>query len=86
MDPNYSEALLHFRAIQGHSEGNQIDPSLQDHVVLPDDFAQYIYQVGSSHDLHPITRSGLIAGGRDAKERRQTVFFTAVNPMNIREH
>ena len=31
---------------------------------------------------NPITRSGLIAGGREAKKGRQT----AVNPMDTREH
>ena len=86
MDPNYSEDLLYLRANQGHSGGNQIDPSLQDYVVLPDDFAEYIYHVGSSHDLHSTTRSELIAGARDAKRGRQTVFFTAVNSMEICKH
>ena len=42
---------------------------LQDHVVLLDDLAEYIYHVGSSTTLHSVTRSGLIAGGSDAKER-----------------
>ena len=66
-DPNKSEALLYLRALQGHSGGTQLDPSLQDLVVLPDDFAEYIYHVGNSTNLHSVTRSGLIAGGRDAK-------------------
>ena len=78
--------LLYLRALQGHSGGVQIDTSLQDLAVLPGDFAEYLYHVGNSHELHSITRSGLSADGRDAKKGRQTVFFTAVNPMEIREH
>ena len=31
--------------------------------------------------LHSIIQSGLIAGGKDTKEGRQTVFCTAVKPM-----
>ena len=32
--------------------------------------------------LHSITNSGLIAGGQNSSRERQTVFFTAVNPMH----
>ena len=35
--------------------------------------------------LHSITNSRLIAGGQNSSRERQTVFFTAVNPMN-KEH
>ena len=66
--PNNSEALLYLRTLQGHSRRTQIDPSLQHLVVLPDHIAEYIYHVGNSTNLHPITRSGLIAGGRDEKK------------------
>ena len=33
-------------------------------------------------NLHSITNSGLILGGQILSKERQTVFFTAVNPMN----
>ena len=55
-------------------------------MLLPSDFAEYIYHVGSSHDMHSIIQSGLILGGRDIKKGRQTVFFTAVNPMHTHLH
>ena len=42
----------------------------------------YICHVGSSQDYNSIVRSRLIAGGKDTKEGRQTVFFTAVDPVN----
>ena len=47
------------------------------------DFAEYIYHVRSSHDLHSIIQSGLILGGKDIKKRRHAVFFTVVSPMFI---
>ena len=67
--------------MQGHSGKQKIDPMLQDLVVIPEGFALHIIHVGSSHDVHSIITSGLIAGGNDGKQGRQTVFFTAVNPM-----
>ena len=60
-----------------------MNPTLQDNVLLPSDFAEHIYHVGSSHDTHLIIRSGLIPGGKDVKKGRHAVFFTSVNPMFI---
>ena len=40
------------------------------------------YHVGTSQHCNSIPQSGLAAGGKDSKEGRQTVFFTAVDPMN----
>ena len=57
-------------------EETKIDPSLLENVKIPCNWSEYICEVGSSLDL----QSGLIAGGKDTKGR-QTVFFTAVNPM-----
>ena len=42
----------------------------------------HIYHIGCAVSLHSITNSGLIAGGQSSSRERQTVFFTAVNPMN----
>ena len=81
VDPISPDTPLYLRAIQGHSGGSQIDPALQDNVSLPNDFADYIYHVGSSHDLHSIIQSELIPGGKDVKKGRHAVFFMAVNPM-----
>ena len=61
-----------------------INPTLQDNVLVPSDFAEHIYHVGSSHDLDSIIQSGLIPGGKDVKKGRHAVFFTAVNPMFTR--
>ena len=81
LNPNSSKPFLDFPAIQGHSGGTLADPTLQDHVLSPDDFAEYIYHIGNAHDMHSIIRSGLIPGGRSLKRDRQSVFFTTVNPM-----
>ena len=78
---NSSKHFLYFRAIQGHSGGTLVDPTLQDNVLLPDDFAKYIYHNGNAHDMHSITQGGLVPGGKSLKRDRQSEFFTAVNPM-----
>ena len=77
-----SKHFLYFRAIQGHSGGNLVDPALQDTVLLPEDFTEYIYHVGNVSEIHSIIRSGLIPGEKSLKRDRQSVFFTAVNPMD----
>ena len=79
------QEIVYFRALQGHSGRNPIDPSLQDSVLIPNKFFEYIYRIGCDINLHSITNSGLILGGQNLGKERQTVFFTAVNPMN-KEH
>ena len=76
-----SGAILYLRALQGHSGRNLIDPSLQDNVVIPSDFFQYIYHVGCAINLHSIINSGLIPGGQ-ILNNRQTVFFLFVDPRD----
>ena len=83
-DPSGHENL-YLRALQGHSGRNPMDPTLQDNVLIPNNFLEYIYHIGCAISLHSITNSGLIAGGLNSSRERQTVFFTAVNPMN-KEH
>ena len=80
-DPSRQE-ILYLRALQGHSGRNPIDPTLQDNVLSPNNFFEYIYHIGCAISLHPITKSELLAGGQNSSKERQTVFFTAVNPMN----
>ena len=80
-DPSGQE-ILYLRPLQGHSERNPIDPTLQDNVLIPNNFFEYIYHIGCAISLHSITNSRLIAGGQISSRERQTVFFTAVNPMN----
>ena len=72
---------MFFRAVQGHSGSTLVDPTVQDNMLLPDDFAEYICHIGNAHDMHFIIQGGLISGGRSLKRDRQTTLVTAVNPM-----
>ena len=40
------QEILHLRALQGHSGRNPIDPTLQDNVLIPNNFFEYIYHIG----------------------------------------
>ena len=51
-------------------------------MLIPNNFFEYIYHIGCAVSVHSITNSGLIVGGQNSSEERQTVFFTAVNPMH----
>ena len=52
-DPSGQE-ILYLRALQGHSRRNPIDPSLQDNVLIPNNFSEYIYhkRMSSQFTLH----------------------------------
>ena len=76
------QEILYLLALQGHSGRNPIDPLLQDNVLIPNNFFEYIYHIGCAINLHSITNSGLIAGGQNSSRDRQTVLFTAVNPIH----
>ena len=82
-DPSRQE-IIYLRALHGHSGRSPIDPSLHDNVSIPNHFFEYIYHIGCAISLHSITHSGLIPGKQNLS-KRQTVFFTSVNPMN-KEH
>ena len=53
-DPSGQE-ILYLRALQGHSGRNSIDPSLQDNVLIPNTFFEYINHLGCAVDLRTIT-------------------------------
>ena len=72
---NSSRHIMYFRAIQGHSGGIAIDPELQDNVLLPNGFTEYIYHVGNVSEVHSIIRRRLIPGGQSLKRGRQSVFL-----------
>ena len=40
-DPS-GQDIIYLRALQGHSGRNPIDPSLQDNVLIPNNFFEYI--------------------------------------------
>ena len=76
------QEILYLRALQGHSGRNSIDPTLQDNVLIPNNFFEYIYHIGCAISLLSMTNSGLIPGGQNLGKERQAVFSTVVNPMN----
>ena len=76
-----SGTIVYLRALQGHSGRNLIDPSLQDNVLIPNSFFEYIHHVGYVINLHSIINSGLIPGGQNLSNR-QTVFLLPVDPMD----
>ena len=81
-----SKHFLYLRAIQGRSGGTLVDPTLQDNVLLPDDFAEYIYHIGNAHDMHSTIQSGLLPGGKSLKGGQEFSFFTAdVHPISIKK-
>ena len=53
-DPSRQE-ILYLRAFQGHSGRNLIDSSLQDNVLIPNNFFEYVYHIGCAINLHSIT-------------------------------
>ena len=81
LNPNSSRHISYFRAIQEHSGGIAIDPEVQDAVLLPKGFTEYIYHVGNVCEVHSIISSWLISGGQSLKRGRQSVFFTTADPM-----
>ena len=79
-----SGTIIYFRALQGHSGRNLIDPSLQDNVVIQRGFFHHIYHIGCAFNLHSIINNGLIPGGQNSS-KRQTVFFLPIDPRD-KEH
>ena len=76
-----SGTIVYFRALQGHSGRNLIDPSLQDNVVNQSGFFQHIYHIGCAFNLHSIINNGLIPGSQNSS-KRQTVFFVPIDPRD----
>ena len=76
LNPSFSERFLHFRAIQRHSRGTLVDPTLQDKQLLPDDFADDIYHIGNVHNVHSIIQCGLIPGRKQSQKGQAVLFFS----------
>ena len=58
-----------------------MDPELQENILLPTRFTEYICHIGNASELNFMIRNGLIPGGNSLQRGRQVVFFTTVNPM-----
>ena len=77
LNPNSSRHMSYFRAVQDHSGGIAIDLELQDNVLLPKGFTEYIYHVGNVSEMHSIIRSGLIPGGQCQKRKTTCVIHNS---------
>ena len=69
-----SGTIVYFRALQGHSGRNLIDPLLQDNVVMQRGFFQHIYHIVCTFNLHSIINNGLIPGGQSSSKRQRYSF------------
>ena len=50
--------------------------------MIPYNWKQFIYHVGRARDQYSIAKTRLVAGGKERKEGRQTIFFTHLDPFN----
>ena len=66
----------------GHSGGMTIQPELMNYVLIPYKWKQFIYHMGRARDQYSIAEAGLVAGGKENKEGRQTIFFTPLDPYH----
>ena len=82
LNPNSPNQFLYLRAIQGHLGESAIDLALQDNVLLPAGFPEYIYHVGNASEMNSLVRSGSILEGRSLKRGRQTVFTNPMEDVN----
>ena len=82
LNPHSSKLFVYFRAIQGHSGNNLVDPTVQDNVLLLEVFTEYIFHVGNVSEIYSLVNSGMITGGKGLEGERQSVFFITVNPMD----
>ena len=71
---------VYIRTIQGHTDGMAIMPELIGYVSIPYNWKEFIFHRGCSCDHWSITETGLVAGGKESKFGRQTIFFILVNP------
>ena len=52
------------------------------YVMIPYRWKQVIYHVGRARDQYFAAEAGLVTGGKERKEGRQTIFFTPLGPFN----
>ena len=58
-----------------------IAAELVGHVAIPYKWKEFLFHRGCCHDNTSVLKSGLIAGGRESKEGRQTILFEPLNPF-----
>ena len=68
-----SGTILYLRALHGHSGRNLNDPSLQNNVLIPNNFFEYIYHIGCAINLHSIINSVLIPGDQNFEQTTDSI-------------
>ena len=81
---NSGEALLHIRVIQGHTGGDVIALELMGHVAIPLKWKEFPSHRECSFTLKSILDAGPIVCGKESKEWRQTLFFSPMDPWEMR--
>ena len=81
----FSRKILYIRDIQGHTGGEMIEPEMMGDVCIPLNWKQFVFHRGCSCDLKSILGGGLIAGRREGRDNRHTVFFTPLNPWGTED-
>ena len=68
------------------SKGIQIDmvipPRIMNYIMIPCRWKQFICYLDRARDQYSIAEAGFVAGGKERKEGRQTIFFTPLDPFN----
>ena len=58
-----------------------LELEMMGHVLIHLDWKQFVFHRGCSFNLKSILGAGIIAGGREVRESRQTVFFTPLKTL-----
>ena len=77
--------LVYSCPFKGHIGGNLIAPELMGHVAIPYKWKKFLFHRGCSLHVTSILRSGLIGGGREGKEGRQTIFLHTSVMQKVQE-
>ena len=56
---------------------------LMNYVMIPYRWKRFIHHVDRARHQYSIAEAGPVAGGKERKRRRQTIFFTPLDPFNI---
>ena len=70
-----SGEILYLRALQDHSGRNPIDPSLQDNVLIPDNFFEYIHHIGCAFNLHSIKKFRIDTGRTKIEQKTDGILY-----------
>ena len=78
--------FIYYRATQGNTGGVTIKLELMSHVLIPKNWKGFYLPQSSAYNQHSITKTGLVARGKESKEGRQTVFVTPLDPFGSDTH